>query len=135
MDYFEEQAKYWHASAAEAWTTAQLLRRGKRNSDALFFCQLTLEKLLKGLVALETQAAVPYIHDLVRLARLARLDVTGEHERMLSTISGFNLKARYDDVKASFRKQATPAYTSQFIHATDALRLWLQKKYPSGYND
>lgn len=133
MERLEEQTYHWHRSAAEAWKTAQWLYRGKRYADCLFFCQLTLEKLLKGLVVLATREQPPYLHDLIRLAQFARIDMTDAQERVLGVISGFNLKARYDDQKETFRKQATRAYADRYLEETTSLRVWLQKKYPSGF--
>lgn len=135
MGRIEEQAKFWYASAGDAWDTAQFLYKGKRNPEALFFCQLALEKLLKGLVTLATQETPPYIHDLVRLAVRAGIELSTEHRELLTMITGFNLQARYDDEKTSFRKVATTQFTNQYMMHADMLRLWLQKKYPSGYND
>lgn len=129
----EQLIQHWHRSAEEAWTTAAWLRKGKRYADALFFCQLTLEKLLKGLVVIATEEQSPYLHDLVRLADLARIECSESQRRSLSTISGFNLKARYDDEKESFRKQATRAYAERYFEEADSIRLWLQEKYPSEF--
>ena len=129
----EQLIRYWYRGATEAWTTARWLHRGKRYADCLFFCQLALEKLLKGLVVLATGKQVPYLHDLVRLAKCARVDMGDAQERMLGIISGFNMKARYDDQKETFWKQATRAYTEEYLAEADALRVWLQKKYPSEY--
>jgi HEPN domain-containing protein len=126
----ERLVRHWYRSAEEAWITVAWLRKGKRYADALFFCQLMLEKLLKGLVVLATEEQAPYLHDLVRLANLARITCSESQRRSLGTISGFNLKARYDDQKESFRKQATRAYAEQYLEEAAALRLWLQKKYP-----
>lgn len=130
---FVEQIRHWQQSSEETWSTARWLRRGKRYAECLFFCQLTLEKTLKGLVVLATQRDAPYIHDLVRLAQIAQVAVTEREGRILNIISGFNLKARYDDEKETFRKQATRAYTEKYFAEADVLRVWLQKKYPSEY--
>lgn len=127
--------RHWYQSAEETWVTAQWLQKGKRYADALFFCQLTLEKLLKGLVVLATEEQAPYLHDLVRLSDLARIERSEMQQRVLGTISGFNLKARYDDEKESFRKQATRVYAERYFEEADSLRLWLQKKYPSEFAD
>lgn len=133
MGHLEEQTRHWYRSAAEAWETARWLHRGKRYADCLFFCQLALEKLLKGLVVLATREQPPYLHDLIRLAQLARVDMTRAQGRALNIISGFNLKARYDDQKETFRKQATRAYAERYLEETASLRLWLQRKYPSEF--
>lgn len=47
--------KYWKTGANESFVTMQYLYKGQRYSDCLFFGHLTLEKILKALVVLETK--------------------------------------------------------------------------------
>lgn len=126
----EQLIRHWYRGAEEAWTTAAWLAKGRRNAECLFFCQLALEKLLKGLVVLATEEPAPYLHDLVRLATHAGIEASSTQKEEFAMITGFNLQARYDDEKTSFHKLATAAFTSRYLAVTSELRLWLQKKYP-----
>jgi len=69
----KEQTDHWKHLAARDWKTARGLFEIKRYDACLFFCHLTLEKLLKGLVVFHTKQEAPYIHDLERLSVAANL--------------------------------------------------------------
>ncbi|MBI4276761.1 DNA-binding protein, partial [Candidatus Uhrbacteria bacterium] len=69
-----------------------------------------------------------YTHDLVLLARLAKLPLSAVQEQLLHTITTFNISGRYDDYKLQFYKRATASYTKKFLTKTKTLYVWLQKK-------
>ncbi|MFH1661558.1 MAG: HEPN domain-containing protein [Candidatus Falkowbacteria bacterium] len=94
-----------------------------------FFCHLTIEKLLKGLVVMEIQKTAPYIHDLEKLAILAKINATEEQIKNLKTISRFNMAGRYDDAKHNFYKIATRLYTKKYLDISNKLILCLKKQY------
>jgi hypothetical protein len=51
----------------------------------------------------------PSIHNLLRLAEKAELSLTDDIKKQLVTITAFNINARYDDYKMSFKKKCTLA--------------------------
>ena len=74
-----EEAKviqYWVTISRNDFETAELLFRNKKYHHALFFCHLSVEKMLKAVVVKNSKTAPPLIHDLVRLAEKARLSVS-----------------------------------------------------------
>ncbi|MFC1613218.1 HEPN domain-containing protein [Patescibacteria group bacterium] len=71
MDNLKEQINYWKKSAERNWDTTLSLYKTKHYDSCLFFCHLTLEKLLKGLVVRQTNKTAPFIHDLEKLANTA----------------------------------------------------------------
>lgn len=54
-----------------------------------------LEKMLKAHVCKQTNDLAPRIHNLVRLAELAGLELDKDSLDFLSDIKGFNLEGRY----------------------------------------
>jgi hypothetical protein len=46
----------------------------------------------------------PYIHNLLKLAYLSGIDITEDIKLKFTTISAFNLNARYDDYKKAFKR-------------------------------
>jgi HEPN domain-containing protein len=119
--------KYWTRLSDEKWKTAQALMKSKRYADALFFCHLRLEAILKGRVVLNTRKPVPYIHDLSKLANISGLDFNKDHVGTLDEITTFNIKGRYDNYKYNFYKKATKAYAKKYFEITKELRLWAKK--------
>jgi len=80
-------------------------------SDALFYGQLVLEKLLKAKIVEVTKEQAPKIHDLLRLAKLASLSFTEEQLVFLDEMSEFNIEARYPDYRLRIYRLATKAFT------------------------
>ena len=107
----EKQIEFWLVSAERNWQTAQSLFELKHYDACLFYCHLTLEKLLKALVVEKTDKAAPFGHDLEKLSLLAGLKPAAEQIDNLRTITTFNMSARYDEAKQSFYKKCTPEYT------------------------
>ncbi len=130
MFHLGSQINYWYTAAERSWKTAQYLLTGKRYDACLFFCHLALEKVIKGLVILETKELAPYIHDLPKLANLAKVSCSPEQVAELRVITTFNIAGRYDTEKMMFYKHCTKEYTQ--LHFKEAKRffLWLKKKYP-----
>lgn len=108
---------------------AQDLFASKKYSYALFFCHLALEKLLKGFIVKYTGKPAPLEHNLVWLADGAGFILSDEQKDLMSEITTFNIKARYDDYKTNFYKKATREYAQRYITKTKNLILWLKKNY------
>ena len=70
----KDAIEYWKKTAERDYDTMLGLFKIKRYPESLFFGHIVLEKILKGLVVKETGEQAPYIHDLVRLAELAKTD-------------------------------------------------------------
>ena len=121
--------EYWQKGAKRNFDTAQFLYEGKRYSDCLFFCHLTLEKILKGLVVEHTRTHAPYIHKLVDLAKIAEIKLSQEQIECLTEITGFNIAGRYDAIKFGFYKRCDKGYTKDYFNISKNLYLWLKGQY------
>jgi len=124
----KKHKEYWLRNSKTKWEAAEVLYQGKKYVEALFFCHLTLECLLKGLVVEKISNEAPYIHNLIRLAELTELDLTKRQKDLLKVVSTFNLRTRYEDYKFQFYKKATKSYTEKYLKESDNIRLWLSKK-------
>lgn len=122
--------EYWLKLSDEKWETAKGLMKLKRYADALFFCHLVLEAELKSLVVLETKASAPFIHDLSKLAMVAKLPLTKNQIADLDEIASFNIAGRYADYKLSFYKKATKQFAEDYFEKTKHLRTWIRKNTP-----
>lgn len=124
-----EAVKRWRESAERNMETAKDMLRMKHRDWALFVGQLALEKLLKGLIVKRKDNAPPFIHDLVDLSKIARVELSQTKKDMLATISRFNVEARYDNIKTELYKKATPEYVKEWLEIIEELYLWLEKQY------
>jgi HEPN domain-containing protein len=101
-----------------------LFTNGKYSS-ALFFCHLSVEKLVKALVVRATNTHAPYEHNLLKLVDVAGMHLPPERDAMLAEINSFNIGGRYDDYKATFYKKATQAFATEWMQSVKELRIWL----------
>ena len=69
----KRQIEYWKKTAEHDWNTAQALWRAKKYDACLFFCHLVAEKILKAAIVRKTEQYAAKIHNLVLLARSARI--------------------------------------------------------------
>lgn len=122
---------YWQKGYLNAWETTGILYKNKRYSDCLFYCHLTLEKLLKALVVQQQKQHAPFIHDLAILARKAGLELTLEQIDYLEHITTFNISGRYADYKTNFfKKFNNKVAANQYYTITKDLILCLKKNLP-----
>jgi HEPN domain-containing protein len=125
----EEHIVFWQESAFEDWDTAVFNVQGKRNTAALFFFHLSIEKLLKALwVKANAGNTPPFTHDLVSLASSADLDLSAEWYDYLSAISRWNIEGRYPDYKKKLHAIATEAYMNHHLEKLKELKAWLHSK-------
>ncbi|TKJ38796.1 MAG: DNA-binding protein [Planctomycetes bacterium B3_Pla] len=123
----QEVVKYWLTASKEDFDSAEILCQNKKYHHALFFCHLSIEKILKAIIVRSTEAAPPLIHDLVRLAERAGLDLSELQKNELAEITTFNIGARYDDYKLSFRKKAKKQFSVEYLEKTREILEWLNK--------
>lgn len=123
------QINFWKKSAEENLEAALVLFKNKHYSSSLFFCHLALEKIIKGLVVKTTKKPAPYIHDLAKLADLAKMPLTSGQVNDLRIITTFNIAGRYQEMKFSFYKSINKKYSKKYLDATNALFIWLKKQY------
>ena len=121
--------EYWKEYSGRDMAVAEDLFNSKKYSYSLFFCHLSLEKLLKSFIVEYTGAPAPLGHGLVKLAELAGFRLTDREIDLLSEITTFNLKSRYDDYKLNFYKKATRGYATRYFKITKDLIIWLKKNY------
>lgn len=99
--------KYWEKTAERDYDTMLGLFKIKRYPESLFFGHIVLEKILKALVVKETQKQAPYIHNLVKLGEIAKLDFSKKFVEFLNQVNDFNIRARYPEKKLAFYKKCT----------------------------
>jgi HEPN domain-containing protein len=126
----EEKVAYWVASAEQDWTVAGHLFEKQDFSYALFLGHLTLEKILKAVVANRQDETPPLTHRLPFLAERAGLELSPEHLELLEAVTDFNLEARYPDEKFSFQKKCTREFTARYLTQIEEMMTWLKRQLP-----
>ncbi len=118
--------EYWIAGSDDDYETMIAMFNSKRFSWSLFIGHLMIEKLLKAYYVKVKSDYPPFIHNLLRLAEKAELNLTDDKKEQLVTITAFNINARYDDYKMSFKKQCTTEFTEKWIDKLKELRPWIK---------
>ena len=119
---------HWVSSSDEDYDTMIAMFDTKRYSWSLFIGHLVIEKLLKAYFVKINLDHPPFVHNLLRLAIDSKIDISDDLKFKLTTLSAFNLNARYDDYKRSFQSKCTLGYTLEWIEIIKELRLWTKEQ-------
>lgn len=95
----EKQIEYWQSGSLNDLETAEILIANKKFVHGLFFCHLSIEKILKALLVKHTAEVPPKSHNLVYLQELAKVEVTDEQRVLMSVLMKYQLEGRYPDYK------------------------------------
>ena len=115
------QVDYWLKLSKESLLDMRAALRSGRRVNALFCGHLAVEKMLKAICAVRR---VPlnqiWGHNLLSLTNKANITLSIQQVTELSTISGFNLAARYDDHKRQFATICTSQYAQKWAAVIEA---------------
>jgi len=122
----ERIINHWVEGSDDDHSTMMAMFEAGRYGWALFMGHLMMEKLLKALYVKVNNGHPPYTHNLLRLADLSGLEIDDETRTFLSTVTAFNINARYDDYKRTFQRTCTRTFTEQWIRTLQHKRLWMR---------
>lgn len=126
---FSKISLHWLEESRKDLNVAEGLFNLKHYSYCLFFCHLSLEKMLKALYVARNQEHAPNIHDLVVLAKRASLQLSKKHLDDMETMTSFNIQGRYADYKSEFYKKCNNRSTAQkYLKITKEYLVWLEKE-------
>ncbi|MGA2091897.1 MAG: HEPN domain-containing protein [Sedimentisphaerales bacterium] len=120
-----EHVAYWRDGAKDDWDAAKQLIDGGKIRQGMFFAHLALEKVLKAHVCKNSGTLAPKIHNLVRLAEIARLQLEPEAIEILAEMNEFNLEGRYP---ISFVPPPTKNESLEFMKKAKGIFEWLTQK-------
>ena len=119
------QVIFWKESAQEDWAVAQELVHRERVRHGLFFAHLAVEKALKAHVVRRTGEPAPRIHNLVRLAELAQIQLTPDQTDLLADMNVFNLEGRYPETMAPLPSRAE---ATEILDSAGEVLTWLMNR-------
>lgn len=122
----EDLIKYWVISSDDDFETMIAMYDSKKYNWSLFIGHLMIEKLLKALFVKVKSSYPPHIHNLLRLAEKCGIELTEDRVEQLVTITAFNINARYDDYKSSFKNQCTKEFTEFWLEKLKEIRKWIK---------
>jgi HEPN domain-containing protein len=92
-----KQLAYWIDGATSDLETAELLIKNRRLLHGLFFCHLSMEKILKAFVVKTTLGLPPKTHNLLRLYEIAQLSLADYEIKLLEILMVYQLEGRYPE--------------------------------------
>ncbi len=123
-----DKIQFWIDGSDKDYQTMRNLFSSGDYHWSLFLGHLVIEKLLKALVLNTQEEQPPTIHNLLRLAEKAQIEISDDLADSLTTISTFNIRARYDDYKMDFYRTCTPEYTEKWLTEIERLRKWIKNR-------
>lgn len=93
----DPQVKEWLDQAEYDLDTAKSLYRSHRYIYAVFMCHLSIEKVLKAFVVIQTGKAPPKTHNLISLIKHGNVILTDEQVKFTSRLSLAGVITRYPE--------------------------------------
>ena len=124
----EQDVKYWIDLSKYDIDTAKAMLDSGRYLYVLFTCQQSIEKMLKALIVKNTKSFPPKIHDLVKLAHIAKIDIETERREFLAKLNYYYLETRYPRELSEISKQVKKDTAVTFYNNTKKLLKWLKSK-------
>jgi HEPN domain-containing protein len=121
----EEHIAYWLKTAEHDLEAAESMFESKRYDWCLFIAHLVIEKVLKAFWVRDSAEDVPWIHNLSKLAKETRLNLSEEQKKLIDEIATFNIQARYPDQKFEFYKRCTKEFTTIWFQKIKDFYQWL----------
>ena len=125
---YQEVVEYWRESAGRDFEVAQGLVKLGHYAYALFFCHLTLEKMLKAVYVAKHEKHAPFTHDLAALLRESGLSFTEETLKECAIITQFNMQTRYPEQKSEiYQKFNNREYSEKYLAISTKLLSWFKE--------
>jgi HEPN domain-containing protein len=121
----ERQIEYWKNTASEDLDTAKLLYSGKKYKESLFFCHLTIEKILKAHFVKTNKDFAPKSDKLSYLAKNSGVELTEEMHIHFGILMTYQLEGRYPDYSPVLPNAEV---VEKYISKTEEVLLCLMKR-------
>ncbi len=127
-DQVTRQVEYWLELADYDLETARVMLTSGRLLYVGFMCHQVVEKSLKGVIVATEHVIPPYIHALVKLAKLAKCydRMRVEDQALLDTLEPLNIEARYPAQKAVLMRSLTEERCRTLIESTEGVLPWIK---------
>lgn len=128
-----KQAEYWFKESLENMDTAKVLYKNNKYLEALFFCHLSIEKMLKAVFVTRNGITPPKIHNLLLLAERSDLkDELNESQLdFLSKVNSYQLEGRYPIDRDLMYHNTSIDNFNTILHQTEVELKWFEQRLKS----
>ena len=117
--------EHWTEQAQYDLETAAAMQASGRYLYVLFCCQQAMEKALKAIVAKKSNEFPPRIHNLVRLAEIAALQLPPERTQLLRELSNYYIQTRYPEEIPALAAKISETQSRKVLEQTEETIQWL----------
>lgn len=120
-----KQIEYWQNGAVDDIETANILIDNKKYIHGLFFCHLSIEKIIKANVVKATNEIPPKSHDLFFLSKKANIDLPEDKQLIIQILMKYQLEGRYPEYLPEAPQQNI---VIGYLRETNNLLKWFKEK-------
>jgi HEPN domain-containing protein len=125
MSGLKKTTTNWIDSAKYDIESARHMFKTGRYIYVIFLCHLSIEKMLKALVAQSQDRHPPYTHDLYELITLAHLEIPTEHQTVVAQLNEISIATRYPEDFGQMVKHYPKNVAERFLKQSQAFVKWL----------
>ena len=107
--------------------TAEAMLQTGRYLYVFFCCQQAVEKRYKARILSRTGQMPPRIHDLVRLAEIAQVELSPDQERLSRDLNRLYIQSRYPLELGELGKEAVRELAEQVLRDVKGYSKWLDR--------
>jgi HEPN domain-containing protein len=119
------QVEYWKTTAISDLETSEILIEKGKTLHGLFWCHLTIEKMLKALYVKVNNEFAPKTHNLIYLLNNTGLSLDAANNELLGILLKYQLEGRYPDYKPEVPDIEK---VKEYLKRTKDLFKWLMTK-------
>lgn len=120
-----KQIEYWQNGATDDFETASILVDNKKYIHGLFFCHLSIEKIIKAHVVKTTNEIPPKSHDLFFLSKKANIVLPEDKQLIIQILMKYQLEGRYPEYLPEAPQQKI---VIDYLKQTNDLLKWFKEK-------
>lgn len=125
----EEHVKHWVAQAEDDWEAVNILFKGKKYLQSLFFTHLVIEKLAKALWIKYNESNVPpKTHNVLYIMSQTPVKLDEKTNEFILNLNRFQIEGRYQEYLNQLSKICNEEFTNAVIIQAKELKTWLIEK-------
>ncbi len=123
----KKATRNWIATSEYDIETAEHMLKSGRYVYVVFMCHLSVEKLLKGLVAETQEDLPPKTHNLRYLVKLSKIEIPEEHATILDVLNTASRPTCYPEDMEKLLKKFPKEVVKNYFNQTKELRKWFRQ--------
>jgi len=122
----DKDVKYWYDLSVYDKGSAEAMYKAGRYLYVLFMCQQVVEKMLKGILVNNTGKFPPRIHDLIKLADIAKIDFDPDRLEFMRELTLYYIETRYPSDIENIGSSVDKKLANLYLTKTKEFLKWLK---------